>query len=82
MVNNSTNINQMNNYISLQLTEHKKKTTTYITVEIQVQAWDRHKSLAVLNQLKESELSPRDNWISNDNTYINDKTKPAHSPLH
>ena len=29
MVNNSTNINKMNNHLSPTLTEHKNKTTTY-----------------------------------------------------
>jgi hypothetical protein len=29
MVNNSTNLNRTNNYLSLQIIEHRKKLTTY-----------------------------------------------------
>ena len=39
--------------------------------ENQVLAWDGHKNMAGLNQLMESQPSPSDNWIFNDNTYIN-----------
>ena len=41
MVNNSTNINKTNNHLSPQVIKHKKKTQImYITLEIQVLAWD------------------------------------------
>jgi hypothetical protein len=45
----STDINKTNKHLSSQLIEHKKDQV--IWVEIQVLAWDRHKNLAVLNQL-------------------------------
>ena len=41
MVNNSTNINKTNNHIWPQIIEHKK-TMKQMTLEIQVQALDRH----------------------------------------
>ena len=37
---------------------------------LKVQAWDRHKNVAMLNRLMGSQPSPLDNWISNGNTYI------------
>ena len=43
MVNNSTNIN--NHLKSLNI----KKTIIYMTLEIQVVAWNRHKDVAGLN---------------------------------
>jgi hypothetical protein len=47
MVNNCTNINNMNNQLSPQITEHKM-TMTY---EIQFLAWGEHKHVARLNWL-------------------------------
>ena len=66
MVNNSININKMNNYLLPQLIEHKKK-TWYITLEIHVLAWDRHKTVAGSNQLYGSQPSRLDKWISKGN---------------
>jgi hypothetical protein len=76
MVDNSMNINKMNNHLSTQLIEHKKKKTTtradgQVVLEIQVLTWDRHKNVRRLNWLIGSQPFPLDNWISNDNTYIN-----------
>jgi hypothetical protein len=42
-----------------------------MTLEIQVLAWDRHKNVTGLNWLMGIPTSLLDNWISNDNTYIN-----------
>ena len=47
-----------------------------MTLKLQVLAWDNHKNVAGLNRLMGSQLSPLDNLISNDNTYIN-KRKSA-----
>jgi hypothetical protein len=42
----STNINKINNYLSPQIIEHKKK-------KMQTDlAWDRHKNVDVLNEFK------------------------------
>jgi hypothetical protein len=35
-------------------------------LEIQVLAWDRHKNVASLSRLMRTEISPSDNWISDD----------------
>ena len=51
MVNNSTNINKTNNLQFTPILVNVKETMTYITLEIQVLVWDRHRSVAVLNQL-------------------------------
>ena len=40
-------------------------------LEIHVLAWDRHSNVVELNRLMGSQPSLLDNWISNDNTYIN-----------
>ena len=44
MVNNSTNINKMNNQPSPEIIEPRPR---HITLEIQVLAWDRHKNVDV-----------------------------------
>jgi len=49
-----------------------------MTLEIQVFAWDRHKNGAGLNRLMGSQLSPLDNWIAYDHTYINKRQKNLH----
>jgi hypothetical protein len=46
-----------------------------MTLEIQVLAWDRHKNVAGLNWLIESQPFPLDSWIFNGNTYINKQYK-------
>jgi hypothetical protein len=44
-----------------------------------VEAWDRHKDVVGLNWLMGFHPSPLDPWISNDNSYKNErKQKPAH----
>ena len=50
MVNNSININKMNNHISPQVIEHKRR-PQHMLIEIQIQIWDRHKNVAGLNRL-------------------------------
>jgi hypothetical protein len=41
-------------------------------------AWHRHKNMAGLNQLMESEHSLSGNWISSDNTDIDKQVKNLH----
>ena len=41
-----------------------KKTTTYMALEIQDLAWDRHKAVVGLNRLIGSQSFPVDNWSS------------------
>jgi len=56
MIANSANVNKTNNHRlpPLNSTEHKK-TTSYMTLEIQVLlAWDGHKNVAELNRLMDS----------------------------
>jgi len=53
MVNNSTSINKTNNHLS-SYWEHKKR-PWHMTLEIQFQVWDRHKNVAVLIWLMESQ---------------------------
>ena len=44
-----------------------------------VEAWDRHKDVVGLNWLMGFQPSSLDPWISNDNSYKNErKQKPAH----
>jgi len=54
------------------ITSHRNslnnKKPRHMTLEIHVLAQDRHKYVAGLNRLMESQHSPFDNWISNDNT--------------
>ena len=62
MVNNSTNINRMKNYLSSQTIEHKKTMTYYVVNPV---AWlgdviIRHKNVVVLNQLFEFQPSTSD----------------------
>ena len=52
MVNNSTNINKANNYLSPQTIEYKKN----MKLEIQILAWDRQKNVAGLSSVS---------WIPN-----------------
>jgi len=73
MVNNTTNAIKTNNYLSLQLTEHKSKD--------HVLAWARHNYAAGKNRLMGSEPSHHDNWISKGNTCINKRQKTCPSSL-
>ena len=52
-----------------------------MTLEIQVQAWDRCKNMAGLNWLMGSQPSPLVIWISNSNTYINKRSKTCTDSL-
>ena len=54
MVNNSTNINKMYNHLLPQIIEHKKR-PRHMTLDIQVLAWNRHKTVAELNLLMGSQ---------------------------
>ena len=44
-------------------------------LENQVLVWDGPNNVAGLKQLMAPQLSPLDNWISNDNTYIKKRLK-------
>ena len=44
----------------------KQKRPGHMELEIQVLAWDRHKNVASLSRLMRTEISPSDNWISDD----------------
>jgi len=58
MVNNSTNINNINNHFSPQITEQKKKKKRDHGIsrsKIQIRASDRHKNAAGLNRLMRSQ---------------------------
>ena len=46
MVSNSTNTNKINNHLSPQITEHKKK-PPHTTLEIQVLFWERQQTMLV-----------------------------------
>jgi hypothetical protein len=48
-----------------------RKRPRHMTLKIQDLTWDRHKNVAGINRLIESQSSPLDNWISNGSTYIN-----------
>jgi hypothetical protein len=48
MVNNSNDINKRNNYLSSQLTEHKKKQHNICHWKSHALVWDRHKNVARL----------------------------------
>jgi hypothetical protein len=50
MINNSPNINKTNNHLSSYLLAHTKN-LRHMTLEIHVMVWDRHKTVAGLNQL-------------------------------
>ena len=52
MANNSTNINKTNNHLSLQ----PHWTPRHMTLHIHVLVWDRHRHVAGLNRLTESNL--------------------------
>jgi hypothetical protein len=51
MVNNSYNINKMDNPFSPSLTEHTKKRQSHMTLNIQDIAWCKHQQVAGLNRL-------------------------------
>jgi hypothetical protein len=51
MVNNSNNINKMNNHLSPKIIEHITR-QQHVTLENQVLAWDRHTNVAGINRLK------------------------------
>jgi hypothetical protein len=56
MVNNSTNINKTNNYLSPETIEHKFKTMTYGVEKPGLGfKWERHKKVAGLNRLMVSQ---------------------------
>ena len=42
----------------------------HMPFEVQVLDWEKEKDVARLNQVIISQASHRDNWISNNNTYI------------
>jgi len=48
-----------------------QKRQWHMTLEIQVQAWDKNKHVAGFNWLLRSQHSSLDNWISKVNTFIN-----------
>ena len=52
-----------------------------MTLEIEILAWEIHKNVMGLNRLMGSQQSVLDNWISNDNTYINKRYKICTYPL-
>ena len=52
--------NEQSPLILSELTEHKKN-PRYMTLEIQVLAWDRHKNVVGLNRLMGSQPSPLEN---------------------
>ena len=56
-------INNLHRFASTQ------KRPRYMTLEIQVLAWDRHNNVVGLILLMSSQLSPFDNWISKGKTY-------------
>ena len=58
MVNNLTNINKMNNYLSPQMMNIKKKDHDYMMLQILAHARDRHKNVAGVNQLMGSQPFP------------------------
>ena len=51
MVNNSYNINKMDNPFSPSLTEHTQKRQSHMTLKIQDIAWYRHQPVAWLDRL-------------------------------
>ena len=50
-----------------------------MTLKLQVQPWDRHKNVAMLNRLMGSQPSPLDSWMSNGNTYIAVNTNESYT---
>ena len=70
MVNNSTNINKMNSYLSFQIIEHIKDHDIIMKLQIQVLAWGSHKIVVWLIP-----TLPFDNWMSNSNTDITKQFK-------
>jgi len=54
-VNNSTNINKMNNHLSLQTIKR------HMELEIKVLDWDRHKNVTGISQLMGPSLF--DKWV-------------------
>jgi hypothetical protein len=52
MVNNSTDINKTNNYLSPYVTEYQEKTLQHMTLEIQILAYqNKHKNVVGLKRL-------------------------------
>jgi hypothetical protein len=74
MVNNSTNINKMNNHVLSQIIEHKKRSRDMI-LGIQGLALDRHENMTGLNRLLLSKPFHLDNWIFNGYTDMNKQLK-------
>jgi hypothetical protein len=48
VVNNSANINKMNNYLSAQIIENTER-LQHLVLEIWILLWDRHKDVVALN---------------------------------
>jgi len=69
MVNNSTNINKTNNYITTLIIVHKKKMTYW--VGNQSHGLGQAQQCGRLNRLMGSKPSSFDNWISSDISDIN-----------
>ena len=65
MVIFSTNINKINNYLSPQIIEHKK---TKMQTDL---AWDRHKSVEVLNEFKSFRPLDKYRWSNRHLCIIN-----------
>ena len=68
---NCTNYPSSQLYKSPFCTHLIRKRPRHMTLKIQDLTWDRHKHVAGINRLIESQSSPLDNWISNGSTYIN-----------
>jgi hypothetical protein len=68
---NCTNYPSSQLYKSPFCTHLIRKRPRHMTLKIQDLTWDRHKNVAGINRLIESQSSPLDNWISNGSTYIN-----------
>ena len=71
MVNNSTDINKMNDNSSLQIIEHIE--TSQMTLNTQVLSWDRHNTVAGLNRIMGSHpilLIPYDKISSKFTVYL------------
>jgi hypothetical protein len=61
---------QLNLKSSIIKRKFKRWWSTIPQLEIHVQAWDEHKSVAGLNRLRGSQPSLLDNWIFNGITYL------------
>jgi hypothetical protein len=58
MLNNSPNINKINNYLSPQIIEEGGGKQRHMTLKIQYLAWYRYTNVAGLNRLMGSQPSP------------------------